>query len=165
MSESFFVVGRIVAPWGIQGEVKVEVLTDNPKRFSPRSRVYLQGNPITIERTRRIGKSEVVKLAGVDTRNAAEELRGLLLEVTEADLMPLQPGEYYEHQIIGLQVLTKEGTALGEVTEVLHTGSNDVYIVRGEKREYLIPAIADVVRDIDLDQGKITIEVIPGLLE
>lgn len=165
MSENFFTVGRIVAPWGIRGEVKVEILTDNPKRFAPNSHVFLKGSPVLIERARAIGKSAVVKLKGVDTRNDAEALRDQVLEVPEADLMPLKPGEYYEHQIIGLLVRTKEGDVLGTVTEVLYTGSNDVYVVRGEKKEYLIPAIADVVQEIDLERGQIIIEPLPGLLE
>lgn len=165
MSENLFTVGRIVAPWGIRGEVKVEILTDNPTRFAPNSHLFLKGSPVLIERARAIGKSAVVKLKGVDTRDSAEALRDQVLEVPESDLMPLQPGEYYEHQIIGMLVCTKDGDVLGTVTEVLPTGSNDVYVVRGEKKEYLIPAIADVVKEIDLERGRMEISVISGLLD
>lgn len=165
MSEAFFVVGRILAPWGVRGEVKIEVLTDYPERFAPKARVFMKGVPLEVERARRVAKHAILKLAGVDTRNDAEALRNQLLEVPESDLMPLQPEEYFEHQIIGLQLYTIEGVCLGRVEEILRTGSNDVYVVREGTKEYLIPAIAEVVRTIDVPGGRITIEPLPGLLE
>ena len=165
MSEAFFVVGRILAPWGVRGEVKIEVLTDYPERFAPRARVFMKGQPLEVERSRRVAKHAILKLAGVDTRNDAEALRNQLLEVPESELMPLQPGEYFEHQIIGLQVYTTEDVYLGRVEEILRTGSNDVYLVREGKKERLIPAIAEVVRAIDVPGGRMTIEPLPGLLE
>ena len=165
MSEAFFVVGRILAPWGVRGEVKIEVLTDYPERFAPRARVFMKGQALEVERSRRVAKHAILKLAGVDTRNDAEALRNQLLEVPESELMPLQPGEYFEHQIIGLQVYTTEDVYLGRVEEILRTGSNDVYLVREGKKERLIPAIAEVVRAIDVPGGRMTIEPLPGLLE
>ena len=106
MSEAFFVVGRILAPWGVRGEVKIEVLTDYAERFTPRARVFMKGVPLEVEHARRVAKHAILKLAGVNTRSDAEALRNQLLEVPESDLMPLPAGEYFEHQIIGLQEFT-----------------------------------------------------------
>lgn len=106
----------------------------------------------------------VVKLAGVDDRNTSETLRGKLLEVSEADLMALPPDTYFHHQIVGLSVVTTDGRELGAVAEILQTGSNDVYVVQGE-REYLIPAIGDVIKEVDLATGRLVLDPIPGLLD
>ena len=165
MAETFFAIGRILAPWGIHGEVKLEVLTDFPERLAPKAKVYLNGALVEIERCRFQGRQAILKLASITTRNQAEALRDQLLEVPESELMPLLPDEYFEHQIIGLEVQTIDGRSLGNITEVLRTGSNDVYVARQEGKEYLIPAIADVVKEIDLEAGRMTIEPLPGLLE
>lgn len=106
----------------------------------------------------------VVKLSGIDDRNQSDALRGKLLEVPEAELMALPPDTYFQHQIVGLTAITTDGRDLGAVAEVLRTGSNDVYVVKGD-REYLIPAIGDVVKEVDIQGGRLVIEPIPGLLE
>lgn len=154
-----------MAPWGLRGEIKVEVLSDYPQRFVPKARVLVKGVPLEIERSRAGAAALVLKLASIDSREQAEGLRDQLLEVPASELMPLQPGEYFVHQVLGLQVVTTEGRDLGQVTEVLRTGSNDVYLVRQGSQEFLIPAIADVVQQIDLDARQMVIEVVPGLLE
>lgn len=117
-----------------------------------------------MERHRTVSGKTVVKLSGVDDRNASEALRGKLLEVPEADLMALPADTYFQHQVVGLTAMTTDGTKLGAVIEVLRTRSNDVYVVRGV-REYLIPAISDVIKVVDLQNGRLVIEPIPGLLE
>lgn len=126
--------------------------------------MLLEGHALKIERLRTVSGKTVVKLSGVDDRNAAEALRGQLLEVPEAELMALPPDTYFHHQIVGLTVMTTDGRELGAVTEILQTGSNDVYVVRGE-REYLIPAIGDVVKEVDLRAGRLVLDPIPGLLD
>jgi 16S rRNA processing protein RimM len=161
----FLVVGRIVAPWGTGGEVKVEVMTDFPERFTPSREVYLDGSPLAIERARPHQGYLVVKLASIDSIPQAEELRGRYLEIPSTQATPLPPGQYYRFQVIGLEVWTEGGDFLGKVADILLTGSNDVYLVRGRYGEVLVPAIEDVVKVIDLDTGRLIIEAIPGLIE
>ena len=91
-------------------------------------------------------------------------LRNAVIEMGEKDLPALPENEYYHRQIIGLAVITSEGNEIGRVTEIMETGSNDVYIVKGQGKEYLIPAIKDIVTHIDLASGTITITPLHGLL-
>jgi 16S rRNA processing protein RimM len=157
-------VGYILAPWGIRGEVKVEVVTDFPERFAPRKVVYLNARPLEIESCRPHKQHLVVKLATIDSIEDAEKLRGQALTIPSSELSRLPEGQYYTFQLIGLDVLTTEGQYLGQVTDIMATASNDVYIVEGKRGEILIPAIEDVVKSIDLEKGKIIIEAIEGLL-
>ena len=159
------IVGRILAPWGIRGEVKVEVLTDFPERFAPQKVVYLNTRPLEIESCRPHKQQLVVKLATIDSVEDAEKLRGQDLTIPRSELSRLPEGQYYTFQIIGLKVVTTEGELLGHITEIMTTGSNDVYIVEGKRGEILIPAIEDVVKSIDLKKGKVVIEAIKGLLD
>ncbi len=160
----FLIVGYILAPWGIRGEVKVEVVTDFPERFTPRKVVYLNARPLEIESCRPHKQHLVVKLATIDSVEDAEKLRGQDLTIPRSELYPLPAGQYYTFQIIGLKVVTTEGQTVGRVTDIMKTGSNDVYIVEGKRGEILIPAIEDVVKSIDLAKGKMVIEAIEGLL-
>ena len=158
------IVGRILAPWGIRGEVKVEVLTDFPERFAPGKAVYLDTGPLEIERCRYYKHHLILKLVTVDSIEAAEKLRGQALTIPSSELHLLPEGQYYTFQLIGLKVVTTEGQTLGHVTDIMSTGSNDVYIVAGKRGEILIPAIEDVVKSIDLKKGKMVVEAIEGLL-
>ncbi len=168
MAEAFYIVGRVLAAWGIRGDLKVETRSDNPHRFDKGARLFLNREPCTITRSRRraSGGGIILALDTVTTRNHAETLNGALLEIPEADLMPLAVGEFFVDQIIGLHARTTDGRDLGEVTDVLRTGSNDVYVVQREDgREYLIPALKDVVPDISLERHELLVEPIPGLLD
>jgi 16S rRNA processing protein RimM len=106
----------------------------------------------------------LLKLEGCDDRTAAEALRGAFVQVPIEEAIPLDEGEYYEHQIVGLAVWTAKGEALGEVVEILYTGANDVYVVRGlDRSEILIPAIAGVILKVDLEAGRLVVELPEGL--
>ena len=159
------VVGHVAAPWGILGELRIDPLTDNPERFLPGSVLCLRGRPTKIARSRKSGRLFIVKLDGVDDRNAAEALRGEPLTISPEEAPPLsREGTYYHFQIIGMEVFDESGDYLGEVAEILRTGGNDVYTVRdGDGREVLLPAIADVVLDVDTQEGKMTVRVPEGL--
>ncbi len=165
MDSDSIVVGRVVAPWGVKGEMKVEVMTDFPDRFSPEEEVYIAGSPVIIEMSRWHKGMVILKLAKIDSIEAVEKIRGQFMEVPRGKVRPLSENEYYQFQFIGLEVWTTDGEFLGSITKILPTGSNDVYVVRSGDREVLIPAIDDVVKSVELEQGRIVIEVIEGLLQ
>ena len=160
----FLIVGRILAPWGRKGEVKVEVMTDYPDRFASGRVLYLDGRPLRIEESRPHRQHLLVKLATIDSIDDAEKLRAHPLTIPSSELRPLGDDEYYAFQIVGLKVSTTQGRYVGEVTDVMATGGNDVYVVRAGSREVLIPAIDDVVKSVDLDAGEMVIEAVEGLL-
>lgn len=160
----FVAVGRVLRPWGLRGELKVEPLTDFPDRFAPGARLWVCGVEHTVERSRLHRGDLYLKLAGLDSPEAGERLRGALLEVRESEVHPLEADTYYHYQLEGLRVCSTAGEDLGTVQEVLDPGPHAVLIVRGGRGEVLIPFIDDVVRQVDLAAGCITIAVIPGLL-
>jgi 16S rRNA processing protein RimM len=146
----------------VRGEVKVEPLSDFPQRFEAGSRLWLDGVAFDVERGRVQGRIVVIKLQGIDTREQAEALRGKTLMAPEA--IPIaEPDVYYLHDIIGARVEDASGQALGELAEVLSTGSNDVYVVRGPRGELLLPALDDVVLEVDVKARKIRVDVPEGI--
>lgn len=162
----YLVIGRVAKPWGIRGEVKVEITTDFPDRFTLLRKVYLgpEAVPFVLEGFRLHQRSALLKLEGCHDRTAVEKLRGQWVQIPIEEAMPLEQDEYYEYQIIGLAVWTTDGEYLGTVDEVISTGANDVYVVRGEEHEILIPAIEDVVLEINLAQGRMVVELMEGLI-
>ena len=160
----FIIIGQVVAPRGIKGKLKVEVVTDFPQRFAPRSQIYINREPMTIASTEWHKGKAIIKLDIIDSIEEAEKLRGQAIEIHHSQLQPLPEGQYYHFQLIGLEVWTTQEELLGNITEILTAESNDNYVVRGAKGEILIPAIEDVVKSVDLDKGRITIEAIEGLL-
>jgi 16S rRNA processing protein RimM len=166
-----FAVGQIVGAHGLYGELKVEAYTDYPERFAAGARLLLgeELEPVTVESMRPHKSNLLVRLAEIEDRTAAEDLRGLWLYVAEAEAA-LEEGAYWIHDIVGLNVVTTEGQAIGKITDVFATGANDVYVVRPEAginqgRELLLPAIADVVERVDLDQGIMVIRLLEGLID
>jgi 16S rRNA processing protein RimM len=168
-SRDLVTVGRIVGAHGIRGEVKVKSLTDHPQRFDAGSRLLLEEvggvREIEIVSSRLHKKFYLLTFDGVMDRTAAESLRGSILNVAAEDLIPLPDGEYYDFQLVDLAVVTDEGENLGRVAEVMATGSNLVLIVRDGEREVLLPFIDDVVREVDLEGGRMKVHLLEGLLE
>jgi 16S rRNA processing protein RimM len=144
----------------------VEIMTDFPDRFALLRKVYLgpRAVPFALEGFRLHKGSALLKLEGCHDRATVEKLRGQLVQIPIEEAMPLEQDEYYEHQIVGLAVWTAEGERLGTVDEIISTGSNDVYVVRGEERDILIPAIEDVVLEINLAKGRLMVELMEGLV-
>ena len=154
------VVGRIRGPQGLKGELHVELLTDVATRFSPGSVLYLDGQPTRVERSRSVKNGLVVKLDTVNDRTAAESLRQIYLTIPASQVAPLPESAYYHFQIIDMGVWTDEGEFLGNVKEIIPTGSNDVYVVRDEERtETLVPALGDVVLEVDLERNRMTVRL------
>lgn len=151
----------------MNGEVRVELLTDVPERFEWLEAIYVgeaNPRPVGIESVRYHQGIVLLKLAGYPTRTEAETLRGQLLQVPEAEAVPLAEGEYFLYQLVGLQVFTEDGAPIGRLSEVLETGANNVFVVDGPHRQHLIPDIPDVVREIDLEARRLVIRPLPGLL-
>ena len=152
---------------GTAGEVKVVTESDFPQRFEQLHDVFVrQGNEGQLMRVvgsrSRPGKEQVIlKFAGIEDRDAAARLRGAQLCLTGQQLMPLPEGQYYQFQLLGVEVVTTTGESLGPVTEVLRTGANDVYVTD----RALIPAIDSVVKHIDLQARRMLIEPVDGLLD
>lgn len=160
----FITIGQILAPWGVKGKLKVKVVTDFPQRFAPTSKIYVNRLPMTIDSAGWHKGNVIIKINQIDTAEAAQRLRGQPIEIHHSQLYTLPEGQYYHFQLIGLEVWTTQDELLGKITEILTAGSNDNYVVNGARGEILIPAIEDVVKSIDLDSGRITIEPIEGLL-
>ena len=158
------IVGRIVRPWGARGQVKVEPQTDFPERFRPSARFIIGDGEFTCRSVVHSPRGLVLKLDGVDSPEAAEALRGVLLEVPTAEAPTLPEGTYYHYQLIGLEVRTAAGEDLGRIAEVLTTGGTDVYVIHGPLGEVLLPATSEVVASIDLDVGRMTVTPLPGMV-
>lgn len=165
--DGWIIIGRVRAPHGVRGEIRVEVLTDFPERFQSLNRVYIGDShaPYAVERVRFTPKGVLLKLVGIDSRDRAGQISRSFVALPETELPPLPAGNYYHHQIKGLEVYADDDRYLGTVAEIITTGSNDVYIVRDEQRgELLLPATAEVVRSIDLESHRIVVHLIPGLI-
>lgn len=164
----FLIIGQIVGAAGLKGAVKVDVMTDFPERFESLKSIYL-GDELALTQIvraelRKNGRQIVLQLEGCENRTQAEGLRGKLLQIPAEEAVPLEEGLYYVHQVLGLNVETESGESLGVLSEVLFTGSNDVYVVTGEGRELLIPVLEEVIREVDLDRRKIIVRLPEGLV-
>ena len=165
----FYNVGKIVNTHGIRGDVRVMPTTDVvAERFAKGQDLYLQqaGEPLklTVESARQHKGFILVKFVGYDNINDVQAFRDHELMVSGKDQQPLEDGQYYYHQIIGLSVKTVDGEELGTIKEILSPGANDVWVVqRDGKKDLLLPVIDDVVKDVDLDAGEVTVELMEGL--
>ncbi len=163
--EGFTAVGRVLRPHALRGELRVEA-------FSPTARNIQRGRPVYLDGVRRVvqeARSDrgawILKLGGLTDRTAAEQLRGKLLETPDAEVVRDDDESYFVHELIGLQVVTTEGDELGRITEVMPTGANDVWVVRQARGEVMVPAIAEVVREVKLAEGVAIITPLMGMLD
>jgi 16S rRNA processing protein RimM len=152
-------VGFVRRAVGLAGEVEVEPLGDNPARFLPGRVLRLGRREVEVERATAAGQLLRLALAGVGDRDTAESLRGKYLEVEACDLPELPEGAYYQWQLIGLAVSDAMGRPLGELVEVLDYPANDVYRVVGDGLETLVPAIREVVLEVDLEAGRMVVDL------
>jgi 16S rRNA processing protein RimM len=161
-------VGRILRPHGVQGEVVVRRFGESETVLRPGSTIHGRKGPLemtlTVGAAKRHKKEWIVVFEGVDSRLEAEALAGTTLLVEADRLPPLPEGTYYNFELEGLTVRTAAGEILGRIEEVLETGANPVLVVRGERGESLIPSVEQVIRDVDLEAGVMTVDLIPGLI-
>jgi len=168
MSQDVLVVGQIIKAHGLKGFVEVKAETDNKKRFSLGSKLLLwppvtEWPYLTIEAVKEKKDRYLLKFAELNSKNEADVVVGHSL------VIPAAAGEkpensFWLHEIVGLQVYTDTGAFLGKVTEVIQTGANDVYVVKNDK-EYLLPAIKEVVKEVDVKGQKMVVHLLPGLAE
>ncbi len=167
-SPKYLIIGRVLKPWGVHGEMKIAILTEFPERFASLRQVLLgeDAKSFSVDSARLLGggTAALLKFKGIDSPEDAEPLRDLLVQVPVEDAVKLPKGKLYLYQLIGLRVTTTDGQALGEIAEVLDTGANDVYVVKDGAREILIPAIEDVVKEIDLERGEVVVQLMEGLI-
>jgi 16S rRNA processing protein RimM len=163
---SWVVVGRIARAHGVKGELAVLPLTQVPERFDPGSRLYVgedEGRAFTVSSSRPHHKMLLVVFDEVKDRTQAEGLRGELLFVPAYSMPTLPAGEYWPHELIGCEVVTEAGRALGSIREVVHTQGNDVWVAKADAEEVLIPALKDVVLEVDVAGRRVVVREIPGL--
>lgn len=156
--------GKITATHGIRGEVKVYPLSDFSARFDKNSKLYVDDLPLTIEKSRSHKNMFIIKFKGYDNINDVLKFVGKYLEINKKDTAPLPEGEFYIFDIIDCHVYTNDDIYVGKVESIIETGSNDVYVVKHEKKEVLIPAIRQVISNIDIENKKIIITPLEGLL-
>lgn len=165
MDEPTVVVGVVTGVHGLRGDVSVQNRSDNPDRWAPGGTVLREnGATLTIETSRRHGRRLLVRFAGVADRSAAEALRGTVLVVPESWLPDLAEGEWWAHQLEGCGVRTASGRVLGVVKEVIPNPANDIWVaVDEEGHETLVPALDDLLIDVDVDARTIVVRDVPGL--
>jgi 16S rRNA processing protein RimM len=157
-------VGWVLGLHGTSGEVRVRVFSDVSHRFNPNESLCCNGLFRRISASTPTHSNQVIlKLEGIDSPEAARDLVGQWLTVPPETSPQLPEGEYFHYQLLGLRVITEEGEELGEISEILETGSNDVYVVSGVKGDLLIPAISQVVREIDLTNQVMLVSLLEGM--
>ena len=171
LPDDYVLIGKVVKPHGMRGEVKVYAFSERPDNFKFYKEVVLQkpgdGRTETylLIRSRPQGKLAIVQLQGISTRDEAESLQGSQIWLDKSEFPGLEPGEYYWHQFVGLLAVTDTGIELGEISGLYATKAHDVIVISGGGREYLIPVKDEIIKQIDTKGGKVIISPPAGLLE
>jgi len=163
-------IGKVVKPFGVKGEMKIEPMTDFPERFTGLTRVYLvspAGKEVACEvkSARYAGGAPFLLFSGYDSPEKAKAVNGWFIKVPEEEAVRLPEGTYYWFELIGMEVISEDGEKLGTIVDVFATGSNDVYVMKQGRKETYIPATAEVVRQIDRVAKRMVIRLIDGLME
>ena len=162
-------IGQIVNTFGIKGMVKVKPFTDNIERFSNLEKIYIKNKlgqtEYKIQEVKYHKNMVLIKFEGIENPEQADLLRNSYLIVDRETEEPLEPGRYYIVDMIGLDVFTDDNEYLGKLEDIYNTGSNDIYVVKNELgKQVLLPAIEDVIKNIDMDNKKVIVHLIPGLV-
>ena len=170
--DGYLAVGRVIGVHGLRGEVKVELHTDFPERFQPGLQLFLGEDlqPISVRQARPHKGHMLILFSDYHNRDAAEGIRNLWLFVGQENAIELDKDQYWVHDIVGLAVYTEEERHLGKVSDILFTGANDVYIIEpaellNQGREILLPAIAEVIQQVDLAAGRLVVKLPTGILD
>jgi 16S rRNA processing protein RimM len=168
--EDLLQVGAIIKAHGVRGEVKVFPTTDDPARFKDLKTVILdtgkEKRELEITGVKFFKNLVILKFKGLDSMNEVENLRQAKLFVTRENAVELSENEYFIADLIGLGVTSDEGEALGEISDVLQTGANDVYVISREGRaDILIPAIKECILNVDIAAGEMKVHLLPGLVD
>ena len=162
-------IGQIVNTFGIKGMVKVKPFTDDIRRFDELKTVYVERNSnqteYEIEEVKYHKDMVLIKFKGIDRVEQAEMLRNSYLTVSRDSVEKLEEGRYYIVDLLGLEVYTDEQILLGTLEDIFNTGSNDIYVVKDKQgKQILLPAIQDVIKQIDIENKKIIVHLLPGLI-
>jgi 16S rRNA processing protein RimM len=167
--ETHLAIGKVVKPWGLKGAVRIYSYAESLDSFLCISRLHAQGKDgpidLLLEEAKQQKKWVLLKFRERDRIEDVEELVGLTLYMDRRELPRLEEGEYYWHDLIGMEVLTDSGRLVGTLEKVMETGSHDVYVVLKGEREVLVPAIRDVVREVDVPGKRMIIHAVEGLLK
>ena len=163
-------IGQIVNSYGIKGFLKVVPYTDDITRFDSLKTIYIEKNKkleeMQIEEVRYHNNLVLLKLKGIDDINDTLEYKNCYIKIDRKDAVELPKNSYFIVDLIGLEVYTEEGTLIGTLVDVFPTGSNDVYVVKDELgKQILLPAIGDVIKDVQLENKKMVVHLIEGLGE
>ena len=162
-------IGKVLKPWGIQGKVKALMYAESEDTFQQHPALWAETDagfvPLSLESAKPHKKALLLKFKDRNRIEEVEDLIGSTLFMDKDSLPPLEEGEYYWHELIGVEVETESGRPLGRIEQILVTGGNDVYVVNDGRREVLLPAIRDVVRKVDVDAEKMVVRPPEGLLK
>ena len=159
-------IGQIVNTHGLRGDLKVMPWCDDPEIFDELAYVIIDDKEYEIEKSRMQKNMVLLKLEGIDHINDAEKYRNKVLTIPREELGELPEGTYYICDLLGCSVITDEGRDLGEIRDIIKTGSNDVYVVEDESgKQVLIPVIDEVVLSVDINEKKIVIKPLKGLID
>lgn len=164
----YLAIGFIRRPHGVQGEVIMDLHTDFPDRFKAGRKIYIgeKHESATLGSVREHGGGMLVTIRGYDTPESAGRFRNQWVYVKATEVPPLPEGQHYKYELIGLHVVEDTGRALGEITEILETGANDVYIIKNESgKEILLPAIPSVVLETDMVARTMKVHLLDGLID
>lgn len=166
--QEYFEVGQIVNTFGIKGQLKVKPFTDDMERFEELKTIYIckknEMKKVEIEDVKYNKQCVLLKVKGIEDLTEAEKYKGLFLKIDRKDAKKLPKDTYFIADILGLEVYTDEGELLGKVDDIFPTGANDVYVVKDELgKQILLPSIPEVLKEIDLEKGKVIVHLIEGL--
>jgi len=168
LNKEFIIIGKVVSTQGNKGEVNVLPLTDSIDRFKNLDNVFLRSKKsqtiLNVEKIRKRNDTVILKLKDIENIEEAKMIVGSFLEVERKNAVKLPKETYFIFEIIGLEVYDENNIFLGKVENVISTGSNDVYVVKSkDKEELFIPAIREVVKNVNLEKKRITIKMLDGL--
>lgn len=169
MSEQLMEIGQIVNTYGIKGFLKVVPYTDDIKRFEKLKSIYIQTKKsletVIIEEVKYAKNLVLLKIKGIDNINDAEIYKNCYIKIDRSDAVELPEDSYFIIDLIGIKVYTDEGEELGNIIDVFPTGANDVYVVKNELgKQVLLPAIGDVIKNVDIKNKKMVVHLIEGLV-